>query len=120
YFEQAAQRYKPTTLWSMYSMLKKTIISNHNVTISKYSRLISFLKVKMIGYESKKAKDFDSDEIKKFLLEAQDVQFMAVMDVVVFGISVGYRSDEITKVLFEHVTDSEAEIIVRMKRKCSR
>ncbi|KAJ6646019.1 hypothetical protein Bhyg_01228 [Pseudolycoriella hygida] len=27
YFSEAATKYKPSTLWSMYSMLKKTLIS---------------------------------------------------------------------------------------------
>jgi len=36
YFNQAAKKYKPSTLWSMYSMLRKTLIAKHNVDISKH------------------------------------------------------------------------------------
>ncbi|KAJ6640340.1 hypothetical protein Bhyg_13090, partial [Pseudolycoriella hygida] len=80
--------------------LPESILKGSNTAMEQ------LLLVKMIGYESKKAKVFDSDEINKFLLEAHDVKYLTVKVVFVFGISGGCRSGEITKVLFEHVIDA--------------
>lgn len=78
YFFEAAQKYRPTTLWSMYSMLKKTLIVKNNIDISKYAQLIAFLKKKIDGYKPKKANVFSPKEIQKFITEAPDVRYLAM------------------------------------------
>lgn len=78
YFEDAAEHYAPTTLWCMYSMLKTKIIVHQNINIGRYSRLIAFVKQKNIGYKPKQATVFQPDEIKKFLLDAPDSEFLGV------------------------------------------
>lgn len=78
YFHEAANTFAPTTLFSMYSMLKNTIYSNHNLNISAYSRLLAFLREKQLGYRSKKTYFFSADEIKKFFLEAPDSKYLGI------------------------------------------
>lgn len=39
YFSEASSNYKPSTLWSIYSMLKKILIVKHNVDLKSYCRL---------------------------------------------------------------------------------
>lgn len=78
YFEDGATRYAPSTLWCMYSMLKSKLIANHNIDISRYSRLIAFVKIKNVGFQQKQASVFTPEEIKTFLLHAPDSDFLAV------------------------------------------
>lgn len=70
YFQELSDKYKCSSLWTKYSMLKSTISINHEVDISKYSKLIAFLKRKSQGFKSKKAKTFSAEQLRKFLNEA--------------------------------------------------
>lgn len=72
YFQDVVDKYKPTTAWSMYSMLKCMIKIKENIDISKFHKLIAKLKKHAIGHESKKAKVFTAEEIHKYLFEAPD------------------------------------------------
>lgn len=58
-------------------MLKTAIKQSNNVDIS-YPKLITFLKDMYIGYQPKKSKIFQPDEITKFLSEAPDIAFLAI------------------------------------------
>lgn len=78
YLNELSKTLKCSSLWSMYSMLKRTIYHHNNVDISSYSRLSAFLKEKSIGYESKKWKVFSADEIQRFLTEAPDEHYLAM------------------------------------------
>lgn len=78
YLLELSQKLKPSTLWSIYSMMKSTIICHHNVNIADYSKLGNFLKRQMDGFKSKKSNAFTAEEIKLFLEEAPDYQYLAV------------------------------------------
>ncbi|KAJ6642979.1 hypothetical protein Bhyg_07935 [Pseudolycoriella hygida] len=110
YFEDKSQHYAPSTLWSIYSMLKSKMIANHNIDISRYSRLLTFVKTKNVGFQSKQASVFTPEEIKKFLLEAPDSEFLVIKAVTVFGISGGCRGEEICNVMLGHVKDTGTSV----------
>lgn len=76
YFQEISTKFKPCTLWTIYSMLKSTLNIKHEVDISKYCKLIAFLKRKSEGYTGKKSKTFLPEEIKKFLNEAPDKLYL--------------------------------------------
>lgn len=76
YFEHLSTKFKPVSLWTYYSMLKSTINIRHEVDISKYYKLIAFLKRKSEGYTGKKSKTFLPEEIEKFLNEAPDQLYL--------------------------------------------
>lgn len=78
YFCDSAKSMKPSTLWCIYSMLKATISSNHNVNIGQYVRLKSFLKKNTAGFESTIPKVLTVEEIKKFLVKAPDAKYLGV------------------------------------------
>lgn len=78
YFNELSKTLKCSSLWSMYSQLKKMILHHNNIDISSYNRLKLFLKEKSIGYESKKCKVFSADEIQRFLTEAPDEEYLAM------------------------------------------
>lgn len=77
YFEELAQNWQASTLWSHFSMLKSTISLKHNLDIGKYNRLMALLKRKSDGFASKKSKTLSSDDVERFLTEAPDVEYLA-------------------------------------------
>ena len=44
YFNEKAKKLKPSSLWSIYSMLRVTIKLNQNIDIANYGKLKSILK----------------------------------------------------------------------------
>lgn len=78
YMQDLSEKYAPSTLWSVYSMLKRMIINIRNFNISGYSQLINFLKNKAAGYEGKKSNVFTPEEIHTFMTTAPDDQYLAL------------------------------------------
>lgn len=72
-----AAKYKPTSLWSEYSMLRTQIQEKFNVDI-RYPEVKSFLKWCKFGYFPQKGLVFQPDEIRRFLCEADDYEFLGV------------------------------------------
>lgn len=97
YFTELSTSLKPTSLWSQYSMIKSTIKLYNNVDIGEYRKVVSFLKAKNEGYVSERAKMFTAEEIRRFLTEAPDIQYLShkasnlrairVSDVLIFNLS---------------------------------
>lgn len=77
YFEELSLKYKSSSLWATYSMLKTTLNMHHNVVMDNFTKLRLFLKRKSIGQQTKKAKTFTPDEINRFIEEAPDVKYLA-------------------------------------------
>jgi hypothetical protein len=69
-------------MWTKFSMLKATLKVHRNIDISKYSKLIVFLKSKSRTYKPK-AKILESEHIKQFLKEAPDEKYLMVKVIVV-------------------------------------
>ena len=53
YFDNLKQKYKLSSLWAFYSMLRSTINIKHNVNIENYPKLRAFLKILSDGFRSK-------------------------------------------------------------------
>lgn len=133
YFGEASKKYAPSSLWATYSMLKSTIVCSHNVNISNYPRLLALLKRMNNGFESKRAETFSAEEIKSFLLNAPDIEYLAIkvnfvrlcayfsrktltsfQAVTVLGICGACRGEELTNLMIENVIDNGTEIVVRI------
>lgn len=71
YFSFASKKYKSSTLWAKYSMLRTTLLLREDIEIKK-QKLINFLKRQAVGYKPKKAKTFSREDINKFISEAPD------------------------------------------------
>ncbi|KAJ8983056.1 hypothetical protein NQ317_013261 [Molorchus minor] len=61
YFSENAKNYMSSTLWAQYSMVKSCLIIYDNIDISKFPKLIAFLKRTGDGYQAKKIKNIDKE-----------------------------------------------------------
>ncbi|KAJ8985977.1 hypothetical protein NQ317_013860 [Molorchus minor] len=61
YFSENAKNYKSPTLWAQYSMVKSCLIIYDNIDISKFPKLIAFLKKTCDGYQAKKIENIDKE-----------------------------------------------------------
>lgn len=76
YFSEKAQKYKPSTLWSIYSMLKTTMLAKNDINIAEYKKLSAFLKRKSEGFRSKKSKVLSTKDVYSFLKNAPDDKYL--------------------------------------------
>lgn len=72
YFGELRTKYKSSTLWSIYSMLRGTLVAKHDVNIATYCKLRALLKKESVNYVAKKSNVLTSDNIKTFLETASD------------------------------------------------
>lgn len=77
YFDELSKKWKPSTLWSTYSMLKSTINIKEKINIGEYPLLTAFLKKQSAGFHSKKSSVFTAEDIQRYLNEAPDIDFLA-------------------------------------------
>lgn len=78
YFYEKSREVKASTLWSHYSMVKSKLIIENNMDISKFSKLIAFLKRKNDGYTPKKSKILDAEHVQHFLTRAADQEYLVI------------------------------------------
>jgi hypothetical protein len=64
-FNKLSTQIKPSTLWSIYSMLKSMKNTKHNINVGTYFKLQVFFKEKMEWIKS-----FEFNRYKKFIEEA--------------------------------------------------
>lgn len=77
HFQQLSTKFKPSSLWSIYSFLKTTLQFYDNINIKTYAILLTFLKRKNENYKPKKAKILTEENIQKFLNDAPNQIFLA-------------------------------------------
>ena len=70
YFKDLTEKLKPSTLWSIWSMLKKTLNTRENIDINRFSNLKCLIKNNSKGYKPKKSLVFKWDDIMKFMNNA--------------------------------------------------
>ena len=114
HFSEKSKKAKPSSLWSYYSMLKRTLLVNENCDISKFSKLTTLLKNLSGGYKAKKSKILVSDDIIKFLTEAPDDVYLFMKVIAIFGVHGATRSDELHKLEVFNVDDRKSVIVVSL------
>lgn len=112
YFSEKAKEFKPSSLWSVYSMLKTTLKIKNDLDISGFHKLTAFLKEKSVGYKPKKSKTLSQDNVRKFLLEAPDREFLMMKVILIFGITGACRRDELVKMTTDDFKEEGSVLIV--------
>lgn len=72
YFIKLSRTYKPSSLWTTYSMLRRTIKISDDINLENFSKLREYLKNLSEGRHVKKSKNFTSYEINRFISDAPD------------------------------------------------
>ncbi|XP_057321217.1 uncharacterized protein LOC130671799 [Microplitis mediator] len=117
YLNHLSETLSPSTLWSQFSMIKTTILLNHNVDIKNYGKVTAFLKNKSIGYKPKKAKTLTSNEVEKFLNEAPDEIYLALKAILIFGVSGACRRGELSSMTTNNIKIvDESTILVQLPK----
>lgn len=77
YFKDLSKKLKPSTLWSIWSILKKTLNSRENINLNHFLNLKALVKNNSKGYKPKKSLVLKWDEILKFINDAPDYVHLA-------------------------------------------
>lgn len=131
YFSSKAKNCKSSTLWSTYSMLKSTLAVKNNIDISKYIKLIAYLKKQNVGYKAKKSKIFNRNEINHFLRDAPNESYLmwkvnliiiylricnitlnTLQICLLIGIAGACRRDELRKMRVQDIADKDDILII--------
>lgn len=114
YFEQNSKIWKSSTLWAHFSMIKAMLNVNNNQDISKFYKLIAFLKRKGEGYRPKKSKIFTRQNIDKFIAEAPDDKYLMFKVVAVMGILGACRREELCQMSLNNIEDLGNTLVVNI------
>ncbi|KAK4884193.1 hypothetical protein RN001_000464 [Aquatica leii] len=102
YFTELVDKNKKS-LWCIYSMLKSCIILYENIYISKYAKLISYLKRKTANHIPKKSKVLEEHDVATFIEQAPDEEFLLMKVILVIGVSGACRREELYKMTLEDI-----------------
>ena len=114
YFNNLTKTYKPSSLWAIYSMLRATLNIRHNINIENYSKLKAYLKRQSDGYKSKKSKILTAKEIKTFLEQAPDREFLFMKVALIIGISGACRKQELRNLKTSDIEDTGKNLIIKI------
>ncbi|XP_031338472.1 uncharacterized protein LOC116177141 [Photinus pyralis] len=112
HFQELSEVFQPTSLWTKFSMIKKTLLLNKNVNIGNYAKLTQFLKNVSKGHVSKKSSVLTREDILKFLRQAPNHEYLLVKVALIFGIYGGCRRQELCDMLISDVEDRGEVIVV--------
>jgi hypothetical protein len=76
YLLEKSKILKSSSLWSTYSMLKLMLNIRDGIDVTKFLKLIPFLKKKSVGYQAKKSKVLTPEQINLFLEKASDENYL--------------------------------------------
>ncbi|KAJ3649696.1 hypothetical protein Zmor_021422 [Zophobas morio] len=103
--EKKPQKLSPCSLWPEYSMLEATLKAKENIDIEKFGAVISYIKKLNVGYRGKKSNVLTREEIKTFLQEADDGEYLFEKVALIFGIAGACRNAELCAMRFDDIQD---------------
>ncbi|PSN39797.1 hypothetical protein C0J52_19445 [Blattella germanica] len=116
YFKKLSTDFAPSSLWTKYSMLKKTLLLNNAVDITKFTKLNNYLKETSKGYVTSKSKILSKEDILKFIREAPNEEYLMMKVATVFTIFGGMRRRELVNMLVTDVEDRGNVVIVKINK----
>ncbi|KAF2881731.1 hypothetical protein ILUMI_24428 [Ignelater luminosus] len=85
YFDEQSVTLKSSISWLTFSQFKATLNVNDTIDISKFTKLVAFLKRKSDNYKPKKYKIFSKKETETVLREAPDDRFLMTKVALIIG-----------------------------------
>ena len=101
YIDKISQKYAPSSLWTIYSCIKKKLLVEESIDISNYLKVIALLNVKNNEYLAKNATIFTREDVDNFLEKAGNDLYLREKLIVIIAIAGGMRSDELINLKFE-------------------
>ncbi|KAK5649303.1 hypothetical protein RI129_000332 [Pyrocoelia pectoralis] len=116
YFHQMQKdkKWKSSTMWSRYSMIKSELIIKRGINISQYLKLRCFLKKANEGYSAKKSRIFTKEQFEGFLMDAPDEVYLGIKIVLLIGVTGACRCDEMTKITIDDIEDKGNLILIKI------
>ncbi|KAJ3615672.1 hypothetical protein MTP99_007019 [Tenebrio molitor] len=113
YFRELVNNEKKS-LWAIFSMLKSCLIVYENVDISKYTKLIAYLKAINKHYKPKRSKSFGDEEIAQFLTTASDHKFLLMKTALIIGVCGACRRSELYSLKVHNVNIKDDIILIEI------
>ncbi|XP_065168248.1 uncharacterized protein [Atheta coriaria] len=120
YFKELATKYKPSSLWTQYSMVKSTLNIHENVNVDKYRKLTAFLKTQSQGFTPKKACKFTLQNIDEFLRTASQYKYLPTKVALIMGVMGACRSNDLYQMKISDIHDHGSVYEVRVPTKTSK
>lgn len=89
YFKVMSETKKASSMWSNYSKLRTCLSLYKDTDISKYPKVLAFLKRSSDNYQPKKSKILEFEDIVKFINDANDDLFLALKVGFLFKFKIG-------------------------------
>lgn len=102
-------------MWTFYSILKSTIEVHENIDISKYRKVITFLKRQEHDYIPNKSKVLSMDNVLQFMQDAPEYIYLLMKVVIVFGINGACRKCEMCNLLTSDIEDTGKIAVVNLR-----
>ncbi|KAJ8672430.1 hypothetical protein QAD02_003689 [Eretmocerus hayati] len=113
YFQTlTVKKVAPPTLWSVWSMLRKTLGTRDDIDLSRFLSLKSYIKKVNKGYKPRKAFVLRWNHIMKFMNEAPDSTELARKIMLIFAICGCLRCDEIKNMKIHDIEDLGDRLLV--------
>lgn len=100
------------SLWAKYSMLKAMMLVKENVDISKFPKIIAFLKKCSAGHQPTQSKVLTREQVNLFLKEARDEDHLMVKVIAMIGIAGGCRREELYSLTVNDIEDTGTQLVI--------
>lgn len=123
YLEEKSKIWNSSTLWSKFSMIKSSALVKNGVDLSKYFKVIAFLKRKNEGYRPKKSKILTLEQVERFINEAPNEKYLMIKVATIFGLFGACRREELCNLLMEDIEVMHQSLVIQVpntKTKISR
>lgn len=97
-------------------MLKAMLLVKENVNISKYPKIIAFLKKCSVGHQPMQSKVLTRDEVNLFLNKASDEVYLLVKVIAMIGIAGGCRREELYSMTLNDIQDTETQLVITISQ----
>lgn len=106
YFSERSKRYKPSTLWSHFLMLKANFIVEHNTDIGKFSKLIALWKQYVNAYK----------KMETFITATSNNEYLMVKVVLIKGIAEACIREEIATLTVDDIQNVQSALTVKIQK----
>lgn len=114
YFKMLSKMYKPSTLITICSKLKACLSLYDHLAIENFTDLHKFIKRTNRGYETKKAKVLNMEDIQSFVTSAPDEKYLVLKVILILGVVGVLRKTDLYNLEMSQITDKTTHILVEL------